>query len=404
MPSSSGQFKDNFPCYQFSFSNNGLITAINDYFLKDLGYEVSEIKYKMRIEDLLTAGGRIYLQTHFYPLIKMQRAANEVYLSFVTSDQRQHPVLFNMALAGNNDTYTVYCAGMQISKRNLHEKELLKAKKLAEKAIEENHELIAVREELKSTQQKLELQFRKLSQKNSQQVELNKVLSHDLKEPLRKIKLFASVLSDQESALSMKGARIIEKINSFAVKVSFLLENLEQYNSLDNKKLQYVPIRLSEVFKMTAYRFENIFPQVKIIMKDLTALKNDFSFQCDRSLLINLISEIINYSITNKNIEELDLFEVTFTADVIRTNLFIETKNKYQFEDCMRFVISDNGSFFVQSSNPFHLFDRSHSNGDILNISLAYSQKIVQLLNGQITLTSDQENGTVFTIVIPINI
>lgn len=392
-----------YPFYQFAFSDEGIIVAMNDYFIADLGYPIADVTGKMRIEDLLSPGGKILFQTHFLPLIKMQQKASEIYLSFVTHDQKQLPVLFNMSYVGHDDSYVIYCAGMQISKRNLHERELLKAKNFAEQSTEENHELIAVKEALKSTQQNLEYQLRSLSQKSAQQVELTKVLSHDLKEPLRKIQLFTSLLVHQESGLTLKGVSVIEKINSFVEKVSFLLENLERYNSLDSKKIAYVSIDLREVLLEIESSFEKLVPKVKITLKDLTSLKNDFRFQCDRNLFINLIKELVHYAIRYKS-EAADALEVTIVADVMRTNLFIETQNRYQFEDCVRLLISDNGSGFLQSSNPFRLFDRSHLHGEISDVSLAYSQKIVQLLNGQISLESHKENGTAFKILIPINI
>ena len=48
-----------------------------------------------QFEDLLTVGSKIFFQTHFYPLIKMQNSAREIFLSF-KGPTDSVPVLLNV--------------------------------------------------------------------------------------------------------------------------------------------------------------------------------------------------------------------------------------------------------------------------------------------------------------------
>ena len=51
-----------------------------------------------RFQDLLTAGGRIYHETHYAPLLRMQGSVREIAVDIVCADGRRLPVLVNSVL------------------------------------------------------------------------------------------------------------------------------------------------------------------------------------------------------------------------------------------------------------------------------------------------------------------
>ncbi len=59
-----------------------------------LGVEAEQV-IGCQLEDLLTVGSKIFYQTHFYPLIKMQNSAREIYLVFKGAN-KQIPALLNV--------------------------------------------------------------------------------------------------------------------------------------------------------------------------------------------------------------------------------------------------------------------------------------------------------------------
>ena len=56
-----------------------------------------------RFADLLTAGGRIYHETHYAPLLAMQGAVRAIALELCRADRRRLPVLVNSALKRGDD-------------------------------------------------------------------------------------------------------------------------------------------------------------------------------------------------------------------------------------------------------------------------------------------------------------
>jgi sigma-B regulation protein RsbU (phosphoserine phosphatase) len=392
------------PCYAFSFSNEGYITRINSMLLRQLDFTEDEVIGHKKLEDLLTVGSKIFFQTHFYPLIKMQKKANEIFLSFLTKHKTEIPVLLNVALYENGDTFEIHCGGMQISQRNRFEKELLEAKKIAEKALDDNVELIEIRNQLQASQFELEMQLRNLSGKKIDQKELSKVLSHDLQEPLRKIGLYSSrLLFHKHTDLHPESIEDLRKIMGFANKVRELLDNLEKFNSLDNKKIRYTPIDLAEVIEAAKNYSGLVSDKIEIDLIDNAFGTNQpKTFNSDFKLLVRLLNELIENSIRFKN-PAVENLEIKITTDLINDNIFTEIKGKYQYEECLRITFADNGiGNNFSATNAFELFRKSGAIADELGIGLAYCRRIVQLLGGKIMVSSKKNLGTIFTITLPL--
>ena len=77
---------------------DGTIITVNQTFLDWTGYAASELVGRRTFADLLTAGGRIYHETHYAPMLQMQGAAREIALDIVCADGRRLPVLVNAVL------------------------------------------------------------------------------------------------------------------------------------------------------------------------------------------------------------------------------------------------------------------------------------------------------------------
>lgn len=60
------------PCGYLSTTLDGRIAKINQTLLNWLGYENSDLVGRKDFADLLTVGGRLYHETHFGPLLRMQ--------------------------------------------------------------------------------------------------------------------------------------------------------------------------------------------------------------------------------------------------------------------------------------------------------------------------------------------
>jgi phosphoserine phosphatase RsbU/P len=68
------------PCGYLSTDGAGVILKVNETFLELTGHGREELLGTRRFLDLLTPGGRIFYETHFRPLLRMQRSVREIAL------------------------------------------------------------------------------------------------------------------------------------------------------------------------------------------------------------------------------------------------------------------------------------------------------------------------------------
>jgi PAS domain S-box-containing protein len=86
------------PCGYLSTDPRGRIVKVNQTFLDWTGYTRDELLAGRRFADLLTAGGRIYHETHYAPLLAMQGAVREIAIEIVRADGTVLPALINSTL------------------------------------------------------------------------------------------------------------------------------------------------------------------------------------------------------------------------------------------------------------------------------------------------------------------
>ncbi|MDQ2649116.1 MAG: PAS domain-containing protein, partial [Actinomycetota bacterium] len=66
------------PCGYLSTTPDGTITQVNGTFLTWTGYQRDELVGQRRFVDLLSAGGKIYHETHYATTLQMHGAVREV--------------------------------------------------------------------------------------------------------------------------------------------------------------------------------------------------------------------------------------------------------------------------------------------------------------------------------------
>jgi sigma-B regulation protein RsbU (phosphoserine phosphatase) len=127
---------DTAPCGYLSTDPDGLITKANGTLLAMIGHEASRVVGRLRFADLLTPGGRIYHETHYAPMLRMQGVAREIALDVVRADGSRLPVLVNAVLdrdpAGR--PRMIRAAVFDATHRRAYERELQRAKERAEAA------------------------------------------------------------------------------------------------------------------------------------------------------------------------------------------------------------------------------------------------------------------------------
>src|SRR3954449_4991703 len=133
---------ENAPCGYVSTRPNERITKINRTLELWLGYNRDQLVGK-RFQDILNIAGKIYYETHFAPLLRMQGFFNEVALDLVGNTGQQLPVLVN-AVDRRDEAGQVRFIRITIfnaTDRRRYERELLVARRNAEAAGEQLREL-----------------------------------------------------------------------------------------------------------------------------------------------------------------------------------------------------------------------------------------------------------------------
>ncbi len=239
-----------------------------------------------------------------------------------------------------------------------------------------------------------------LLRSNDELEAFNRVASHDLQEPLRKIQMFISRIEESEAhRLTTKGKTYFEKVVAASNRMQSLIRNLLTYSRIESTHENFSEIDLNQVFDLVV---ENLSEQlkvtkVKIIVKDALPRINGVSFQMEQ-LFTNLISNAIKYR--NPKIPSKILVD---TSKVHRDQINVHFhKNHVSYH---KIIVSDNGIGFGQdqAEKIFEIFQRLHSKTEYsgTGIGLAICKKIVLNHQGFIHAEGEPGKGSIFYIYLP---
>jgi sigma-B regulation protein RsbU (phosphoserine phosphatase) len=132
------QLYERAPCGYLTTTPDGTVVKANATFSALTGYEREELIGRRTFSELLTAGGRIYHETHFAPLLRMHGQVAEVAFEVVRADGERIPVLVNAVLETDADgaPRLIRVAVFDATHRRAYERELLIAKQRAERSEE----------------------------------------------------------------------------------------------------------------------------------------------------------------------------------------------------------------------------------------------------------------------------
>ncbi|MFJ8197139.1 PP2C family protein-serine/threonine phosphatase [Streptomyces sp. NPDC096152] len=127
------------PCGYLSTLLDGTIAKINTTLLDWLGYTHDDLVGRKTFSDLLTAGGRLYHETHFGPLLRMQGKISGIALELEAADASRLPVLVTSTVKTGNDgqPLLIRTSVFDARDRRAYETELLRTQKQAEREREE---------------------------------------------------------------------------------------------------------------------------------------------------------------------------------------------------------------------------------------------------------------------------
>ena len=340
------------------FDDGGMMLDANATLADILGREAG-FHAGLRFESILSTGGRIFYQTHVFPLLKLHGKVQEIYLSLRTAEGTEIPVLMNAARREKDGAAVNECVLMPILQRGRYEDEILLAKKSAEDATRAKDEFLAI-------------------------------VSHDLRTPLNAILGWVSMLRSGKM-----GGDAMEKglatIESSAKSQSRLIEDILDFSRIISGKLRLSVERVQPV---------NFIEAAVDVVRPAAEAKN-VRLQCildpnagpisgdpDRlqQVMWNLLSNAIKFTPKGGSVQ----------VRLARINSHVDI------------VVSDTGQGIDAEFLPY-VFDRFRQSRDGdrrtsgLGLGMAITRQIIELHGGTIRAESEGEGlGSAFTVELPV--
>ena len=125
---------DRAPCGFISFLDDGRVCVANRTLLDMLGYSLDEVLGK-HVEAILAVGSRIFYQTHFFPLLRLQGRADEIFLLLRGKGGEDVAVLANAVRRERGGEWITDAVLLRLIERRKFEDALLDARHVAEQAV-----------------------------------------------------------------------------------------------------------------------------------------------------------------------------------------------------------------------------------------------------------------------------
>jgi PAS domain S-box-containing protein len=125
---------DQAPCGYLTTTTDGVVVRVNDTFLRWTGLRREDLVGVRRFSELLTSGGRIFHETHYAPLLRMQGSVREVALDIVRADSTTLPALVSAVVrpGSGGEPDLVRTTVFDATHRRSYEQQLLSARRSAE--------------------------------------------------------------------------------------------------------------------------------------------------------------------------------------------------------------------------------------------------------------------------------
>ena len=123
------------PCGLLVAASDGLVLRANRTFCRWLGYESADLIGTTRFQQLMPMGARVFLQTHWAPLMQMQGSVGEIQFDLLHRDGRRVPMMLSAVRRHYGDEVRDEIAALVATDRKLYERELLSARAKAEAAM-----------------------------------------------------------------------------------------------------------------------------------------------------------------------------------------------------------------------------------------------------------------------------
>ena len=257
---------------------------------------------------------------------------------------------------------------------------------------------ITLVDEVKARTKELTLYSEELSRSNRELEDFAFVASHDLQEPLRKIRAFGDrLMTNHSSNLDVTGQDYLKRMYNAAERMSNLISDLLEYSRINTRGKEFITVSLDQVIIDVKDDLEFAIEEsaATVTAESLPEINGDVS-QLNQ-LFLNLLSNAIKF----KQGDTAPIINVTHTESYVFDPILKADSLWYEI------IIKDNGIGFSQEFEDkiFIPFQRLHARSQYkgTGIGLAICRRIVERHGGTISVKSEVNVGTEFIIKIPHN-
>jgi signal transduction histidine kinase len=280
-----------------------------------------------------------------------------------------------------------------------------------------NHQLVAQEKKLMAINKSLENEINERKISEDQIRELNRKLqdnidhletankdldrfafmsSHDLQEPLRKIRTFTDLLyTKYKNLFDDDAVKYISRIQNAAERMQALIKDILEFSQLSNDNSRFINTDLNVLVKEVIADKEVLMLEKKAVINVKTLPSLNVNPGLMRPLFSNLIGNAIKYR--KKDVDPV----INIYAEQLEGN-----NNGNRDRKFCRIFIQDNGIGFDQkyAEQIFEMFTRLHGNSQYqgTGIGLALCKQIVEKHNGFISALSKENEGATFIISFPV--
>jgi PAS domain S-box-containing protein len=234
-------------------------------------------------------------------------------------------------------------------------------------------------------------QRQELARSNDELQQFAFIASHDLQEPLRKIKTFGDRLKATcGDAFTVQGRDYLERMQNAAQRMQSLIEDLLTLSRVTTKAQPFVSVDLAQITQEVLSDLEVIIQQsgARVEVGELATVTAD-PFQM-RQLLQNLIGNALKFHRP---------LEPPFVK------IYTEATRAINGSEFCQIIVEDRGIGFDEKyiDRIFNVFQRLHGRSEYegTGIGLAICRKIAERHYGSITAQSQPGHGAKFIVTLP---
>jgi signal transduction histidine kinase len=398
---------------------------VNTTLADRLGYAREEL-LGLQFEVLLTVPGRLFHQTHFFPLVRMQGHASEIFLLLRAKNGEDVGALCNAVRHVRRGAPAIDCVLLEVRERRKYEDALLQARRTAEAATEQleqqalelelQHQLLqeqaaeleAQSESLQNLNDELVLRSselerqrttaqaaRQLADRASQaKSEFLASMSHELRTPLNAIGGYTQLLEEGiYGVVSAPQREALARIKRSQVHLLGLINDVLNLARVETGRVDYVmtDLCLDDVIAELA---EMIEPQVaaKHLTYDAAKCDANLHIRADRERLVQIVLNLLSNA-------------VKFTEEGGRITLCCHASAGDG--DTVTIEVTDTGRGIPPDKldavfEPFVQVRATQSDASVgTGLGLSISRNLARGMGGDLTATSELGKGSSFFLTLP---